>query len=46
MRWVAEMNRLGMVIDASHASDAAFDQILSLSKTPLLLLLCADCQRR
>ena len=35
--WVAEMNRLGMVIDASHASDAAFDQMLSLSKTPLLL---------
>ena len=37
VRWVAEMNRLGMVIDASHASDAAFDQILTLSKTPLLL---------
>ena len=37
MRWVAEMNRLGMVIDASHASDAAFDQMLALSKTPLLL---------
>ena len=37
VRWVAEMNRLGMAIDASHASDAAFDQMLSLSKTPLLL---------
>ena len=37
VRWVAEMNRLGMVIDASHASDAAFDQMLTLSKTPLLL---------
>ena len=37
VRWVAEMNRLGMVIDASHASDAAFDQMLVLSKTPLLL---------
>ena len=37
VRWVAEMNRLGMVIDASHASDAAFDQMLGLSKTPLLL---------
>ena len=36
-RWVAEMNRLGMVIDPSHASDAAFDQMLALSKTPLLL---------
>lgn len=36
-QWVKEMNRLGMVIDASHASDAAFDQMLELSKTPLLL---------
>lgn len=36
-QWVAEMNRLGIVIDASHASDAAFDQILALSKYPILL---------
>lgn len=36
-QWVAEMNRLGMVIDASHASDAAFDQLLSLSKGPIIL---------
>ncbi|RJF85818.1 dipeptidase [Sphingomonas cavernae] len=36
-QWVAEMNRLGMVIDASHSSDAAFDQMLALSKTPLIL---------
>ncbi|AQR75788.1 dipeptidase [Sphingomonas sp. LM7] len=36
-KWVAEMNRLGMVIDASHASDAAFDQMLEQSRTPLLL---------
>ncbi len=35
--WVNEMNRLGMVIDASHSSDAAFDQMLALSKTPLIL---------
>lgn len=35
--WVAEMNRLGMVIDASHASDAAFDQLLALSKYPIIL---------
>ena len=35
--WVAEMNRLGIVIDPSHASDAAFDEMLLLSKTPLLL---------
>ena len=36
-KWVAEMNRLGIVIDASHASDAAFDQLLALSKYPILL---------
>jgi len=36
-QWVAEMNRLGIVIDASHSSDAAFDQILALSKYPVLL---------
>lgn len=36
-KWVAEMNRLGIVIDASHSSDATFDQLLALSKTPLIL---------
>lgn len=36
-QWVAEMNRLGMVIDASHSSDAAFDQMLELSKAPIIL---------
>lgn len=36
-RWVAEMNRLGIVIDASHSSDAAFDQLVELSKTPIVL---------
>lgn len=36
-QWVAEMNRLRIVIDASHSSDAAFDQILALSKYPILL---------
>lgn len=35
--WVVEMNRLGMVIDASHASDDAFDRMLALSKAPLIL---------
>ncbi|WP_066716780.1 dipeptidase [Sphingomonas pituitosa] len=35
-QWVVEMNRLGMVIDVSHASDAVFDQALALSKTPIL----------
>jgi len=36
-QWVAEMNRLGIVIDASHSSDATFDQLLQLSKYPILL---------
>lgn len=36
-QWVAEMNRLGMVIDASHSSDATFDQLLELSKAPIIL---------
>jgi membrane dipeptidase len=36
-QWVAEMNRLGIAIDASHSSDATFDQILALSKAPILL---------
>lgn len=36
-RWVAEMNRLGLVIDGSHASDAAFDELLALSAAPILL---------
>jgi membrane dipeptidase len=36
-QWVAEMNRLGMVIDGSHASDAAIDQMIQLSKTPIIL---------
>jgi membrane dipeptidase len=36
-QWVAEMNRLGMVVDGSHASDAAISQMIDLSKTPLVL---------
>jgi membrane dipeptidase len=36
-QWVAEMNRLGIVIDASHSSDEAFDQLLALSRTPIVL---------
>ncbi|MFN3387322.1 MAG: dipeptidase [Allosphingosinicella sp.] len=35
--WVREMNRLGMIVDASHSSDAAFDQMLALSKAPIVL---------
>jgi membrane dipeptidase len=34
---VAAANRLGMVLDASHASDDVFDQMLALSKTPIIL---------
>ena len=35
--WVKAMNRLGLVIDASHASNDVFDQLLALSTTPILL---------
>ncbi len=34
---VREANRLGMVLDASHASDDVLDQLLELSKTPIML---------
>ena len=34
---VAEANRLGIVVDASHASDDVLDQLMELSKTPVLL---------
>ncbi len=34
---VAEANRLGMILDASHASDDVFDQMLELSATPIIL---------
>ena len=36
-KWVAEMNRLGIIIDASHSSDDTFDQLIALSKTPIIL---------
>jgi membrane dipeptidase len=36
-QWVAEMNRLGIIIDGSHSSDAAFDQLLALSRVPIVL---------
>lgn len=35
--FVAEANRLGIILDASHSSDAVFDQMLALSKTPIVL---------
>jgi membrane dipeptidase len=36
-QWLAEMNRLGMIVDGSHASDAAINQMIDLSKTPIIL---------
>ncbi len=37
VQWVAEANRLGIVVDGSHSSDKAIDQMIGLSKTPLIL---------
>lgn len=36
-RWVAEMNRLGIIIDGSHASDDTLRQMMALSETPVVL---------
>jgi len=33
---VAEMNRLGIMIDVSHISDQAFDQVIELSRAPVI----------
>jgi len=33
---VAEMNRIGVMIDVSHISDEAFSQVIELSKTPVI----------
>ena len=35
--FVAEANRLGVLIDQSHASDKVLDQMLALSKAPIIL---------
>jgi membrane dipeptidase len=35
--FVAEANRLGIVLDGSHSSDTTLDQMVELSKTPVLL---------
>ena len=37
IRLLAEMNRLGIVPDASHSSDGVLDDLLRLSKTPIIL---------
>lgn len=34
--WVREMNRLGMVINVSHASDEAMEQAIELSSDPVV----------
>ncbi len=34
---VAQANRLGIVLDASHASDDVLDQLIALSRTPIVL---------
>jgi len=34
---LAEMNRLGIIPDASHSSDKVFDDLLRLSKGPIIL---------
>jgi len=36
-QFVAEANRLGIVLDASHASDDVFDQMVALSTAPIIL---------
>ncbi len=33
---VAEMNRLGIMVDVSHISDATFDDVIELSKAPMI----------
>jgi membrane dipeptidase len=35
--FIERANRLGAMIDGSHASDAALEQMISLSKTPIVL---------
>jgi membrane dipeptidase len=35
--FVTEANRLGIILDASHASDDVFDQMLALSAAPIIL---------
>jgi membrane dipeptidase len=36
-QFVAKANRLGIILDASHASDEVFDQMLALSTAPIVL---------
>ena len=36
LRWLAEANRLGILVDVSHASDDVVDQAVALSKVPVI----------
>ncbi len=36
-QFVAEANRMGIVLDASHSSDTVLDDMLALSKAPIIL---------
>jgi len=36
-QFVAEANRMGIVLDASHASDGVLDDMLALSQAPIIL---------
>jgi len=36
LRWLAEANRLGILVDVSHASDDVVDQAVVLSKVPVI----------
>jgi len=36
LRWLAEANRLGILVDVSHASDDVVDQAVQLSKVPII----------
>jgi membrane dipeptidase len=36
LRWLAEANRLGILVDVSHASDDVVDQAVVLSKVPII----------
>jgi len=36
-QFVVEANRLGVVLDGSHSSDEVLDQLIALSKTPVIL---------
>lgn len=36
-QFVAEANRLGVILDGSHSSDEVLDQLIALSKTPVIL---------